>query len=206
MDVIVAESGIAEVDRLRPLWHSMVEHHRRLTGHEWPVRDAEAAWDIRRSEYLDWLGAGSATLFTAAEDPSAELVGYAMLRITPPGATWDLGPEIGEVESLAVLLRARGEGSAAPCSRRVATRSDGGASTTGWWPWWRRMQPRRGCTSGRGSGPTTGRCSAASIRATDWNRHPPQLLRDRRVPEATSTYDGGERPCAESGAGSSGSR
>ena len=88
----------------------MVEHHRRLTGHEWPVRDAEAAWDIRRSEYLDWLGAGSATLFTAAEDPSAELVGYAMLRVTPPGATWDLGPEIGEVESLAVLERARGEG------------------------------------------------------------------------------------------------
>ena len=42
--------------------------------------------------------------------PSPELVGYAMLRITPPGPTWALGAEMGEVESLAVVESARGAG------------------------------------------------------------------------------------------------
>ena len=88
----------------------MVEHHRELTTHEWPVRDASEAWARRRRQYLDWLSDGTGTLFTAAVQPSPELVGYAMLRMTPPGPTWALGAEMGEVESLAVVESARGAG------------------------------------------------------------------------------------------------
>jgi ribosomal protein S18 acetylase RimI-like enzyme len=111
VDVAVAEAGIDEVELLEPLWRSMVEHHRELTAHDWPVRDAGEAWARRRREYLEWLGDGSGTLFTAAAaSPAAELVGYALLRVTSPGPTWALGPAMGEVESLAVLPCARGAG------------------------------------------------------------------------------------------------
>jgi ribosomal protein S18 acetylase RimI-like enzyme len=110
VDVVVAEAGVEEVELLEPLWRSMVEHHRALVGREWPVRDAGEAWVLRRIQYLEWLHDGTATLFTAAVRPSTELVGYAMLRIAPAGPTWELGPETGEVESLAVLESARGGG------------------------------------------------------------------------------------------------
>jgi ribosomal protein S18 acetylase RimI-like enzyme len=127
VNAVVVEAGVAEVDRLEPLWRSMVEHHRALGGHEWPVRDAGEAWVLRRIQYVDWLRDGSATLFTAAGDPSGELVGYAMLRFTPAGPTWDLGPETGEVESLAVLESARGAGvgSALLSACRAALRERG---------------------------------------------------------------------------------
>ncbi len=127
MDVIVAEAGGAEVDGLEPLWRSMVEHHRELTGHQWPVRDAGEAWALRRIQYVAWLRDGVATLFTAASQPSGELVGYTMLRISPAGPTWDLGRETGEVESLAVLESARGAGvgSALLAACRAALRERG---------------------------------------------------------------------------------
>ncbi len=108
--MVVAEAGAGEVDRLEPLWRSMVEHHRALTAGEWPVRDGDEAWALRRRQYLDWLRDGTGTLFTAAVNPSSELVGYALLRVAPPGPTWSLGPEMGEVESLAVLESGRGKG------------------------------------------------------------------------------------------------
>src|SRR6185295_6981128 len=103
VNIVVAEAGVEEVELLEPLWRSMVEHHRALVGREWPVRDAGEAWALRRIQYLQWLGDGTATLFTAAVRPSPQLVGYAMLRFAPSGPTWELGPETGEVESLAVL-------------------------------------------------------------------------------------------------------
>jgi len=110
VEVVVAGAGIEAVDLLEPLWISMVEHHREFTAHEWPVRDAGEAWALRRRQYLDWLSNGTGTLFTAAVQPSPELVGYALLRVTPPGPTWALGSETGEVEPLAVLKSARGAG------------------------------------------------------------------------------------------------
>ena len=134
VDVVVAEAGIEEVDLLEPLWLSMVEHHRELTAHEWPVRDASEAWARRRRQYLDWLSDGTGTLFTAAVQPSPELVGYAMLRVTPPGPTWALGAEMGEVESLAVVEPRAARESAPHCSRPVARRSRNGVSSTGRWP------------------------------------------------------------------------
>ena len=99
-----------DVESLQPLWVSMVEHHRRVAGDEWPVRDADAAWRIREAEYRGWLADGSGTLFVARADDAASPVGYAMLHIHRPGATWDLGDEVGEVESLAVARDARGGG------------------------------------------------------------------------------------------------
>jgi ribosomal protein S18 acetylase RimI-like enzyme len=113
MKFLVRPAEATDVGRLMPLWISMVEHHRAVAGGQWPVRDAGEAWSIRRRQYLDWLADGSGILFVA--DPaepagSAEPVGYAMLRLVPSGATWDLGDQIGEVESVAVAAHARSAG------------------------------------------------------------------------------------------------
>ncbi|GAA1624431.1 hypothetical protein GCM10009744_09870 [Kribbella alba] len=104
----VKQGSVADVGSVWPLWASMVEHHRAVAGEDWPVRTAEAAWAIRREQYVGWLTDGSGTLLLATTD--AGLVGYAMLQIQPSGASWDLGPSIGELESLAVVPEARGQG------------------------------------------------------------------------------------------------
>jgi ribosomal protein S18 acetylase RimI-like enzyme len=106
----IRRGEVSDVAGLQPLWISMVDVHRDLVGEEWPVRRSTDAWAIRRQEYLDWLADGTGTLFVATVGTSAEPIGYAMLRVHRPGATWDLGEEIGEVESLAVAEAARGAG------------------------------------------------------------------------------------------------
>lgn len=105
----VRRGGAADINSLQALWMSMVDHHRAVAGADWPVRPSEAAWRIRREEYRAWLADGSGTLFVAGADADAP-VGYAMLRMHEPGATWDLGAQVGEVESLAVAADARGAG------------------------------------------------------------------------------------------------
>jgi ribosomal protein S18 acetylase RimI-like enzyme len=103
--------AVDEVDRVEELWKAMVEHHRAVVGETWPVRDAGAAWRIRRAEYLEWV-AGEGTMLAAlpAGEPGAPPLGYAMLMPAAVGATWDLGERIGEVESLSVAPAARGRG------------------------------------------------------------------------------------------------
>ena len=36
----------------------MVAHHREVAAGAFPVRDEEAAWQLRRAEYVDWLSSG----------------------------------------------------------------------------------------------------------------------------------------------------
>ncbi len=103
-------AGIAAVETLEPLWKSMVDRHREVAGADWPVRTSEEAWRIRQAEYRQWLADGSGTLFVAVSSDGSVPIGYAMLHVHSPGATWDLGPEMGEVESLAVAPGARGAG------------------------------------------------------------------------------------------------
>jgi ribosomal protein S18 acetylase RimI-like enzyme len=105
----VRRATAADIARLEPLWVGMVEHHRAVAGAVWPVREAAMAWAIRREQYAGWLADGSGTLFVAEED-GGEALGYALLRVDEPGATWDLGERMGEIESLAVSERARGAG------------------------------------------------------------------------------------------------
>lgn len=110
MGQLISRGGLGDVDSLEPLWMSMVEHHREVSGRTWPVRSAAGAWAIRREQYMSWLGDGSGTLFLATGSDGGGLVGYAMLQVHEPGATWDLGDEVGELESLAVIPSARGAG------------------------------------------------------------------------------------------------
>lgn len=110
MGLLIRRGDLGDVEMLRTLWVSMVEHHREVAGREWPVRSADDAWRRRRDEYVAWLGDGTGTLFLAGPRDTGSPLGYAMLHLHPPGATWDLGALVGELESLAVRPEARGEG------------------------------------------------------------------------------------------------
>lgn len=111
-DFEIVDLTLAEVDRVEPLWKSMVAHHQQIVGEDWPVRDEEGAWQRRRVDYVDWLSAGDGTMLAAVprDDPRATPLGYAVLLPNPAGATWDLGDRVGEIESLAVAPEARGRG------------------------------------------------------------------------------------------------
>jgi GNAT superfamily N-acetyltransferase len=108
----IAFAGVSEIDRVEALWHAMVVHHERVVAGAWPVRTPNEAWRRRRAEYVEWLTGGDAWLLLAvpagAQDAAPD--GYAIVRLEASGSTWELGDQIGELESLAVAERARGTG------------------------------------------------------------------------------------------------
>ncbi len=106
----IVEAGPADIERVEPLWRSMVEYHRELSGREWPVRGAEEAWDLRRAQYREWISGAGCWLLLSVDPDRPTPRGYAVVRLHPAGPTWELGDQIGEIESLAVAEHARGAG------------------------------------------------------------------------------------------------
>lgn len=108
----IVELRRSEVDRVAPLFKQLVGFHREVVEGAWPVRSAEAAWEHRRGQYLEWLGEGRARMLAAipAADETAVPVGYAVLAIKPSMASWDVDERIGELETLAVAEAQRGRG------------------------------------------------------------------------------------------------
>jgi len=114
VELRIERASVDRVDEAGPLFRGMVEHHRRVAGGIWPVKAADDAWLVRRKQYVGWLSGEDAWMLLAFDDDEAPAVGYAVLRLSPPGATWALGDRIGELESLAVAegFRGRGAGTA----------------------------------------------------------------------------------------------
>lgn len=108
----VIELGREEIDRVAPLFKGLVDFHREVVEGAWPVRDEEDAWAIRRRQYEEWLGEGSARMLVAvpAENPVVAPLGYAVLSVKPSMASWDVGEQVGEIETLAVAAEDRGKG------------------------------------------------------------------------------------------------
>lgn len=108
----VVELNRGEIDRVAHLFKQLVGFHRGVVEGAWPVRDPEAAWAIRRRQYEEWLGEGSARMLVAvpAGERAAEPLGYAVLSVKPSMASWDVGERVGEIETLAVAEAARGAG------------------------------------------------------------------------------------------------
>jgi ribosomal protein S18 acetylase RimI-like enzyme len=107
----ILELGVGDVDLVEGLWKEMVGHHRELTGQTYPVRDTETAWQRRRSQYVEWLGSGEGSLFLVPGEGAEQVpLGYAFLRVGSSGATWNLGDQVGDLESLSVTSAARGTG------------------------------------------------------------------------------------------------
>lgn len=106
----VEELTVEEVDRVAHLFQELVEFHGEVVEGAWPVRRREDAWALRRGQYLEWLGEGSARMFAAVPPEGDEALGYAVLSVKPSMASWDVGPRVGELETLAVAAAARGQG------------------------------------------------------------------------------------------------
>jgi GNAT superfamily N-acetyltransferase len=98
----------AGVDRLEPLWTAMVEHHRAVSP--LAVRTADEAWRRRRLEYEAWLADGESFVLVAVREDGGGDDGYVAVRIAEGSPTFDLGAKVGDLESLAVAERARGQG------------------------------------------------------------------------------------------------
>ena len=106
----IIEAGAADVDRVEGLWRGMVAHHEEVIGHAWTVREAGAAWILRRAQYRSWLEGDNAFMLIALSPEDGEALGYAVLSVHPSGPTFDLGDCVGDLESLAVAPGARGTG------------------------------------------------------------------------------------------------
>jgi len=107
-DVTVSRAGAERVDELEPLWAAMHAHHSTLQGEVAPVRDLPESWRRRREQYARWLAEDAAQLLIAERD--GEALGYAVVTVAAGPPTWDVGEQVAELESLAVLESARGEG------------------------------------------------------------------------------------------------
>ncbi|MFT3863087.1 MAG: GNAT family N-acetyltransferase [Solirubrobacterales bacterium] len=107
----IVELGVGDVDLVEGLWKEMVEHHQGVTGGTFPGRDPEAAWRLRREQYVGWLEAGEGQLFLVpGEGGEGAPLAYACLRVGGSPSTWDLGEAVGDLESLCVSAAARGTG------------------------------------------------------------------------------------------------
>jgi ribosomal protein S18 acetylase RimI-like enzyme len=108
--IALHRAGVPDLPTLAGLWKTMVEHHRRLVGGDWPVRPADDAWVRRREQYSAWLAEGSGFIFIARVGDTESPVGYAACRLLPAGPTFDLGEVRGDVDSLVTAEAVRGQG------------------------------------------------------------------------------------------------
>lgn len=106
------EDSAENLDALEPLWNALQLHHAEVTPQLDPQTrkrdDLGEAWRIRRGKYERWL-ADPETFFVVAEDKGGPL-GYALVTVGPPYASWETGERIAELETLSVLPERRGEG------------------------------------------------------------------------------------------------
>ena len=109
VDLVVTDLSVGEIDRVAHLFKELVEFHGEVVEGAWPTRTLEDAWALRRAQYLEWLGEGSARML-AAVPADGEPLGYAVLSVKPSMASWDVGARVGELETLAVAAAAREQG------------------------------------------------------------------------------------------------
>ena len=101
-------AGLERVDELRPLWLQLHHHHARVSRVQ-PFVDDETSWTVRRTGYVEILGAGGFVLI--AEADTGAVAGYALVKIHEGGDdSWALADRWGEVWTLVVDERRRGQG------------------------------------------------------------------------------------------------
>jgi ribosomal protein S18 acetylase RimI-like enzyme len=103
----LAESG--DIDRLKPLWLHLHEHHKSVSTFRRLVADSDVSWQRRRAIYADWLSDGSALIFIAERDeqPVAYLAAH---HVSGPDDTFEVGEGHVELFSLSVAPADRGRG------------------------------------------------------------------------------------------------
>jgi ribosomal protein S18 acetylase RimI-like enzyme len=103
----VVELKPSRVDELRDLWLQLHHHHQAVSP-VGPFIDDDASWSLRLQGYLEILADGG---FVLVAQQDAQIVGYALVRIHEGrDDSWELGDRHGEVWTLVVDERHRGQG------------------------------------------------------------------------------------------------
>jgi ribosomal protein S18 acetylase RimI-like enzyme len=97
---VIERGDPAEIDRLEPLWKSLLEHHKGVYG-DLPQRSPDDSWRRRRAEYARWLVAEGSFFFVARRGDA--LLGYVMVELCEGSPMWDLGERAAELQTLIVL-------------------------------------------------------------------------------------------------------
>ncbi len=112
---------LAELERLKPLWLELLEHHASVSPSALPDKtEPERSWTLRRGYYQQWLAEPKAFALLAERD--GEAVGYALVSVHGPDTfddTWQGGEEVAELETLVVTASARGTGAGSELLDRV---------------------------------------------------------------------------------------
>lgn len=114
MPAVSIEPGSkADVPLLEPLWLAVHHRHAEAMPELGPYVDDARSWSLRRALYEELLGTPDAVLVVARGNDG--LVGYGLARVVAAEGTWladtwVTGADVGEIESLAVLPEARGQG------------------------------------------------------------------------------------------------
>jgi ribosomal protein S18 acetylase RimI-like enzyme len=104
----ITRHGPEVVGELRPFWLAMVAHHAVVAPEMGPVRDDEDSWARRRAHYERQLARPGAFALTARLD--GRPAGYAVVTLEEASPTWSEPDGWAEIDSLALLPEARGQG------------------------------------------------------------------------------------------------
>jgi ribosomal protein S18 acetylase RimI-like enzyme len=99
-DWVIERGDPAAIDRLEPLWKSLLAHHRDVYA-GLPLRSPDDSWRRRRAQYERWL-ATEDSFFVVARRGEA-LLGYAMVELCEGSPMWDTGERAAELQTLIVL-------------------------------------------------------------------------------------------------------
>ena len=108
----IERGGLGDVDSLRELWLELHHHHAEIGPQSGEFTDDETSWEVRSSEYREWLADPGSFLLLARAD--SRLVAYALVRVMESGPelrdAWRVPDNIAEIETIVVTADARGAG------------------------------------------------------------------------------------------------
>jgi ribosomal protein S18 acetylase RimI-like enzyme len=112
-DVSISRRSAADIPRLEPLWVAVHHQHVASMPELAPYVSDAVTWSERRALYEELFRKPDTFLYLALADE--ELVGYALVHVTPSSGTWVAdtwvtGDRIAELESISVLPEHRGKG------------------------------------------------------------------------------------------------
>ena len=110
--VEIERGSASDVDELRELWLELHHHHQEVAPHSGAFADDESSWEVRSSEYREWLADPRSFLLLARAD--GRLVGYSVVRVmdsTPDmNDAWRVPDVVAEIETMSVSADYRGAG------------------------------------------------------------------------------------------------
>jgi len=112
MAISIERGDAAEVGSLRELWLQLHHHHQEIGPQSGTFTDDESSWEVRSSNYREWLDDQGSFVLLARD--GEQLVGYAMVRVTPGPASerdaWEVPETVAELMTLVVSEGSRGAG------------------------------------------------------------------------------------------------